>query len=281
MLRQRLPVRPVSVGELDDALALCATDRAANVFLAARIIDGAVRQHPGSLLGHYRGGLLAGLAWVAANVVPVGLGEDGAAAIAQRINRLRRGSASIFGASDQVMMLWEHLSPTWGPPRSMRGHQPLMVTRTRPSTLGLARDPRVRPAGLDEVDMVLPAASQMFTEEIGYPPYQGSDRSYRSGVISLIRRGHTFVRVDDGEVVFKADIGSLGLGCAQVQGVWVHPRLRGRGMAVPAMAAVVELILDGPADEVTLYVNDYNAPARAAYVHCGFHEVGSFSTILL
>lgn len=281
MLRQRLPVRPVSVGEFDDALAMCATDRAANVFLAARIIDGAARQQPGSLLGHYRGGLLAGLAWVAANIVPVGLDEDGAAAIAQRISRLRRASASIFGASDQVKLLWEHLPPTWAPPRSMRMHQPLMVTRTRPRTLGLACDPRVRRARLDEVDMVLPAAAQMFTEEIGCPPYQGSDRGYRSGVIALIRRGHTFVRVDDDEVVFKADIGSLGLGCAQVQGVWVHPRLRGQGLAAPAMAAVVELILDGLADEVTLYVNDYNTPARAAYVHCGFREVGSFSTILL
>jgi len=47
------------------------------------------------------------------------------------------------------------------------------------------------------------------------------------------------------------------------------------------MASVVEQVLDGMADEVSLYVNDFNAPARATYDRCGFHEVGSFTTVLL
>jgi hypothetical protein len=29
-----------------------------------------------------------------------------------------------------------------------------------------------------------------------------------------------------------------------------------------------------------LYVNDFNAPARAAYSRVGFHEVGEFTSIL-
>ncbi len=116
----------------------------------------------------------------------------------------------------------------------------------------------MRPARPGEVDIVLPAAAHMFTEEIGYPPYYGSDRGYRASISSLIRAGHTFVRVEDGEVVFKADVGSLALGCAQVQGVWLHPRLRGQGLSVPAMASVVEQVLGAGADEVSLYVNDYN-----------------------
>src|SRR6478736_2710918 len=160
-------------------------------------------------------------------------------------------------------------------------HQPLLTTRDMPSSLGLRLDPDVRPARLDEVDLVLPAAASMFTEEIGYPPYFGSDRSYRASIAALIRAGHTFVRVEDGEVVFKADVGSLALGCAQVQGVWLHPRLRGRGLSVPAMASVVEQVLSSMADEVSLYVNDFNAAARATYARCGFHEAGAFTTVLL
>ncbi|HET7399309.1 MAG TPA: GNAT family N-acetyltransferase [Intrasporangium sp.] len=281
VLRQRLPVRPLTVADTDAALALCARDRVANVFVAARILEGSLRSQPGALLGHYRDGALSGLAWMSANVVPVGLDDDAACAIAARISRARRSSASVFGPSDQVARLWERLAPTWGPVRAIRTRQPLLTTGTRPSTLGIPLDPGVRPARPDEVDLVLPAAAHMFTEEIGYPPYRGSDRGYRSGVAALIRAGHTLVRVEGGEVVFKADVGSIGLGAVQVQGVWLHPRLRGRGLAVPAMAATVEIILDTLAEEVSLYVNDYNLPARATYARCGFREVGSFTTVLL
>jgi predicted GNAT family acetyltransferase len=262
-------------------MQVCARDRAAGVFVAARIAEGALRRHPGAVLGHYRDGCLDGLAWVSANVVPVGLDDEGVAALATRIAKMRRLCASIFGPSDEVGALWEQLAPTWGPVRAVRSHQPLLTTSTPPSRLGVPVDPRVRPASAGEVDIVLPAAAHMFTEEIGYPPYFGSDRGYRSGIAALIRQGHTFVRVEHGEVVFKADVGSLALGCAQIQGVWVHPTFRGRGLAVPAMAAVVEQVLAGLADEVSLYVNDYNEPARATYARCGFEQVGEFRTILL
>ncbi|WP_353355311.1 GNAT family N-acetyltransferase [Intrasporangium sp. DVR] len=281
VLRQRLPVRPVTADDRRAALDWCARDRVANVFVAARIEEGALRSSPGALLGHWAEGRLDGLAWVSANVVPVGLDDAGVADLAARIVRQRRQCASIFGPTDQVVGLWNRLGPSWGPVRAIRSHQPLLATSTRPSELGVPIDPQVRPARIDELSAVVPAAAHMFTEEIGYPPYFGSDRGYRASVAALIRQGHTFVRVEDGEVIFKADVGSLALGCAQVQGVWVHPRLRGEGLAVPAMAAVVEQVLDSLADEVSLYVNDYNAPARATYARCGFREVGAFTTVLL
>jgi predicted GNAT family acetyltransferase len=281
VLRQRLPVRPLTTSDHDAALECCSRDRAANVFVAARIVEGALRASPGSVMGHWNGSELAGLAWVSANVVPVGLDDEGVAAVATRISRMRRQCASIFGPATQVGGLWAHLGPTWGPVRTVRRHQPLLATSTRPSTLGLAFDEAVRPALPSELDLVVPAAAHMFTEEIGYPPFQGSDRGYRASVAGLIRSGHTFVRIEGGEVVFKADVGSLALGCAQVQGVWLHPRLRGRGLAVPAMASVVEQVLAAGTDEVSLYVNDFNLAARATYERCGFHEVGAFSTVLL
>ena len=82
-------------------------------------------------------------------------------------------------------------------------------------------------------------------------------------------------------MIFKADVGSVALGCAQIQGVWLAPRLRGHGLAVPLMAATVEQVMETRAGWVTLYVNDFNASARATYRHVGFEDVGAFSTILL
>ena len=55
--------------------------------------------------------------------------------------------------------------------------------------------------------------------------------------------------------------------------------LRGRGLAAPAMAGVVEYIL---ADYATasLYVNDFNVRAIRCYQRVGFTEVGRYASVL-
>lgn len=280
MLRTQSPVRALTTADRDQALEVCARDTRSNVFVAARILEGALATSPGALLGYAEGSGLEAICWASANLVPVQCDVHALAAFATKLRRWRRQCSSVFGPADMVLPLWEQLRPTWGEPRDVRGYQPLLAT-PGPIQAGVPRDPRVRRARFSEVDLVLPAAAAMFTEEIGYPPYWGSRAVYRQGITSLIRQGHTFVRVDDGEVVFKADVGSVALGVAQIQGVWVAPRWRGQGLAGPAMAAVVEQVQAEIAEVATLYVNDFNAPARATYARVGFTEIGSFATVLM
>ena len=280
MLRTKSAVRALTTADRDQALEVCARDTRTNVFVAARILEGRLATSPGAVLGYNEGSGLQAICWASANLVPVGCDRPALAAFATAMRRWRHHCSSVFGPSDMVLPLWEALRPSWGEPHAVRAHQPVLAT-AGPLPSGMSRDPQVRLARFDEVDLVMPAAAAMFTEEIGYPPYRGSGQLYRQGVASLIRQGHTFVRVDDGEVVFKADIGSVALGVAQVQGVWVAPRWRGQGLAVPAMAAVVEQVRAEIAAVVTLYVNDFNTPARATYARVGFTDIGSFATVLM
>jgi len=60
----------------------------------------------------------------------------------------------------------------------------------------------------------------------------------------------------------------------------VAPAYRGRGLAAPGMAAVVEVIRRQYAPVASLYVNAYNTRALAAYRRVGFRQVGTFSTVL-
>lgn len=281
MLRTRSAVRPLALSDRDDALALCARDPARHVFVAARLIDGARAGSLEGVLGHHSDGRLTSICWTHANVVPVETTDESRRAFADKLRRWRPRTASVLGPRDEVEPLWGLLESPWGPPRAVRNPQPLMKTTTPPSLIGVDRDPRVRPALPDEVDAVLPAAVHMFTHEIGYAPYAGSSRGYRSSLSALIARGHTFVIVERGEVLFKTDVGSLALGCAQLQGVWLTPRLRGLGLGRAMVAAAVEHAFTLGVDTVALYVNDYNVSARALYERIGFRTVGEFTTILL
>ncbi len=280
MLRTHTPVRPLTPEDREEALAVCARDPAANCFVAGRIEDGALHTVPGALLGVTGAdGALRSLAWASANLVPVECDDAGIEAIAGRVRRLRRQCASIFGPIDQVAGLWDRLGPGWGPARTIRPEQLLMSTVVDPGRL--PPDGRVRRARLDEVDLVVPAAAAMFTEEIGYPPFIGSSTAYRSVVAALVRSGRTFVWIDGGRVLFKADVGSVGVDAAQIQGVWLAPHLRGRGLAAPLMVSVTSAVLREVAPEATLYVNNFNAAAIATYRAVGFRQVGTFATVLL
>jgi predicted GNAT family acetyltransferase len=265
----------------DEALELCARDPAANVFVAARVQEGALSSSPGSLLGFRSDGRLRSLCWVSANVVPAECDVETAEAFAHRIRKWHKGCASIFGPSEQVLALWSVLQHSWGQARAIRARQPLMATALTSEQIQFTADPRVRFARLEEVDIILPAAAAMFTDEIGYPPYRGSSRAYRTLIAGLVADRHTVVWVEDDEVLFKADVGSAAVDAAQIQGVWLTPRMRGLGLAEPLMAAATDLILEHIAPLATLYVNDFNAPARATYRAIGYREVGTFTTVLL
>lgn len=212
------------------------------------------------------------------NLIPIGDDLDAMEILGAQLARSMRGCSSIVGPGGAVEVLWSQLTPRWGPARAIRTSQPLLVTRN-PSTVPV--DPYVRPVVAGELERFLPAAVAMFTEELDASP-NGADggRSYRNRVAELIGGERAFARFDErGRVVFKAEIGSLSPGTAQIQGVWVRPDLRGLGLGRAGMAAVLEYGLRR-APTVSLYVNSYNSTARALYDRLGFVQLTTLRTIL-
>ncbi len=131
------------------------------------------------------------------------------------------------------------------------------------------------------MSLVYPACVAMYTEEVGVSPESGgSSDMYRARVTQLMSRGWSFARFEDGQLVFKAEVACATSEVAQIQGVWVPPERRGEGFATRGMAAVVRAVQADIAPTVSLYVNEWNEPARRAYERVGFVEAGQFSTIM-
>ena len=286
----RSPLRVLDDADRADVLALCAQDPVASIFVTSRVA--AVGADParlgGQLWGWCPSGRLEALCWDGANLVPVlpgGAGADAEAALdafATRARRSGRRCSSLVGSADAVMGLWSRLEGSWGPARDVRPDQPLMAVRTPPL---VAPDTAVRRATAADLDVLVPACVAMFTEEVGYSPTAGDGGvTYRRRVEELVTAGRSFVRIegtgDERQVVFKAELGAVAPGVAQVQGVWVHPDHRGRGLAEPGMSAVVLATQAAGYPVVSLYVNDYNTRAVRAYEAVGFERVGTFATVL-
>jgi predicted GNAT family acetyltransferase len=278
----RSSVRVLGRHDVDEALALCGRDIVANLFVASRLHASTQRGAGGEFWGWYDGGELRSLCWSGANLVPVEATTEAVDVFADRARRQGRQCSSIVGPADSVLELWDQMEPFWGPARDVRGEQPLMVIDGPPL---VAPDPLVRQTTIDDLPVVTPACVAMFTEEVGYSPVAADGGAlYHAQVAGLVSSGRSLARIEDGprgrEVVFKAELGSVIPQGAQVQGVWVNPHYRGRGLAAPGMASVVRIVRAQFAPSVSLYVNGYNVRAIRTYERVGFRRVGTFATIL-
>jgi predicted GNAT family acetyltransferase len=254
-------------------------DPVANCFVTSRVeAAGLDPWRLGAELWGYGGARLEAACFAGANLVPVGDAPAALAAFADRARRQGRHCSSIVGPAAAVTALWERLEPYWGPAREVRASQPLLSIRRPPVAYA---DPRVRRVGLAELDLLMPACVAMFTEEVGTSPLgRDNGAAYRARVRDLVLGGRAFARIEDGRVLFKAELGAVSARACQVQGVWVDPAHRGRGLGTAGTAAVVTEALRSVAPVVSLYVNDYNLPARRAYQRVGFENVGTFSSVL-
>ncbi len=272
-------LRVLDDDDLPALLALLGTDRLANLFVASRVTtSGLSPQRLGcAVWGFWRDRELVAACHLGANLVPVGADPEALAAFIESIGP-RRQVVSIMGAADVVADLHLGLAQRWHgwrEVREFRAHQPLMMIDRSPA---VAPDQRVKVMREDAYESYLTAAIAMYTEEVGISPLEPGG-SYQRYVRSLLRAGRAMGALHQGRVWFKSDIGSVWDDACQVQGVWIDPALRGRGLAAAAMAQVVHLCRQRY-PVVSLYVNDYNTPARRLYERVGFQTVGELATVL-
>ncbi len=261
------------------ARRLVAEDPVINVFVGSRLDAGVLNPGAPGVVWGWPATAPTSLLHSGANLVPVVKDSDPLPAFVEAAGR-RRTCQSIVGPSWFSLPLWRALSERWGKSysqvREVRPRQPVMAITDAPRA---DADPRVRPITPADFESYFAASVAMYTEEVGADPLAGGDTSYRSYCRWLVDSGRAFGIVQDGEVVFKSDVGAASGQVAQIQGVWLKPALRGRGLSIPAVAGVTEYVL---ADYQTacLYVNDFNTRAIRCYERVGYEQVGEFATVL-
>jgi predicted GNAT family acetyltransferase len=280
----RFRVRPL--GREDEAVALEALDRnpVRDVFIASRILhDGALSSlGPSPLWGAFDEGRLRGLLHVGPNLVPATDDETACEALATSAGGLYP-TRMLVGERVTVELLWSIVGSSYPAPREVRRRQ--FVYAVEPDQL--VRAPHAGGPGMarlaerSDEDQVLKLSAAMYTEEMGENPMARDPDGYRRRVRMLISRGWTYVYDAGGRLQFKMDVGCASRHTAQIQGVYVPPDLRSRGVGTTAMTACCDLAFSRHPN-LSLYVNDFNAPAVALYERIGFHrEPYDFQTIML
>ena len=274
-------IRAIDVNSLAQLQEIISRDPIRHCLVATRVDAGSrgiFKPSFPDILGYFDDGHLLSAVLVGANVVPINTSQIARKEIAEMLRKSGRRSSSIVGPAQEVLDLWSMLETSWDKAREIRQNQPVLSTKQRSH---VQFDDLVRYSSLADLDTLMPACIAMFTEEVGVSPLVGgSSASYRNRISDLILQRRSFIRTVGDEVMFKAEVGTVGAGVAQIQGVWVNPKYRGNGIAIPAMAAVLKYVLDDIAPVASLYVNDFNEAALATYFGTGFEQVDTFATIL-
>jgi uncharacterized protein len=130
----------------------------------------------------------------------------------------------------------------------------------------------LRRAAMDDLERMTDFACGLHVEDQMGPPLSRTGRSaVQQRVASSIRRETSWVVEVDGDIAAKIDVSieSRRRG-AQLAGVFVDQRWRGRGVARRGIADLSRRLLRAGMPCVTLHVRADNIPAIRAYEAAGF-----------
>ncbi len=250
---------------LRQILAFCAEEPVERVFL-----EDVARRGLGRFTALADNGRLTALCHVGANVVPSG---PGCAAFARVVAAGR--ARMLIGEEAAVSDLWEAAEARLPPPREDRPGQPVYVLDRVPEAGGTG----LREASLADLGVLVPACAAAHEEEIGINPLDRDADGFRWRTQAQIGEGRSWIWIEDGTILFKAEASAWTPEAVQLQQVWVDPSARNRGNAQRGMRDLCRRLLE-QVPRVCLFVRPENAAAIRVYEAIGMRRTITYRSLI-
>jgi ribosomal protein S18 acetylase RimI-like enzyme len=250
---------------LKQILAFCADSPVERVFL-----EDVARRGLGRFSALGDNGSLTALCHVGANIVPsgAGCGAFGRAAASSR-------ARMVIGEEHAVSDLWDAAAHRMPTPREDRPGQPVYVIEEPPEP----GETGLREATLSDLGVLVPACAAAHEEEIGINPLDRDPDGFRWRTQAQIGEGRSWVWMEGGTILFKAEASAWTPDAVQLQQVWVDPAARGRHNAQRGMRDLCRRLLE-VVPRVCLFVRPENAPAIRVYEAIGMHRTISYRSLI-
>ena len=249
----------------DQILRFCARDPVERVFL-----EDVARRGLGRFVAVPDGRELRALCHVGVNVVPSG---DDCGAFAR--HAAKAAPRMLIGEARAVSELWAAAKEVLPRPREDRPEQPVFVIREGPRSGGTG----LRPATLDDLERLMPACAAAHEQELGMDPLERDAEGFRWRTRSQIDEERSWLWIEDGVILFKAEASAWTPDAVQLQQVWVDPEARRQGYGARGLSDLCRLLLERvPA--VCLFVRADNGPAIRLYEAIGMEHVLDYRSLL-
>ena len=282
--------------ELPTAMASVSVERLANSdaaevvqFLAQRPIHTVTMSsliHDNGIVSHFNRGMfygcrdlngqLEGVALVGHATLMETVSDRALAALAQ-VARECPNTHIILGEKERVADFWSHYAEA-GRRQRLACREWLYElswpVEASESVAGL------RPATASELQLVMPIQAELAFAESGVNPLQVDPQGFGERCLRRIEQERTWVVVENGELIFKADVISQTSEVIYLEGVWLCEEYRHKNLGTRFMSELLRRLLEDT-KSVCLLVNETNEWAQNFYRKCGFHFRATYETIFL
>ena len=187
-----------------------------------------------------RNGTLEGVALVGHATLMETISERALAALAH-VAQQCAGTHMIMGEKERVADFWGHYAAA--------GRQQRLACREWLFELSWPVEARESVEGLRrateaELELVMPVQAELAFAESGVNPLQTDPEGFRKRCLRRIQQGRTWVVIENGKLIFKADVISRTAEVNYLEGVWISEDRRTNGNGLRFMSDLMRRLLE-------------------------------------
>ena len=188
-----------------------------------------------------------------------------------------RHTHMIMGEQEMIEHFWNYYS---GGGQSPRLYCREVLFEQRSAAPALEPVPQLRRATLNDLLLVMPVHAAMAYEESGVNPLSVDPKGFRLRCSRRIEQGRVWVWVENGQLIFKADVIAETPEVTYIEGIYVDLPERGKGYGARCMSQMAHHLLNRTG-AISLLVNEERRGAQAFFQKAGYRPRGLYDTIFL
>jgi predicted GNAT family acetyltransferase len=143
-----------------------------------------------------------------------------------------------------------------------------------------AQVPGLRLASPADLELIMPIQAQMAFDESGVNPMDRDPEGFRQRCARRIEQGRTWVWVEAGKLMFKAEVVADTAEVIYLEGIWTNQEQRAQGYGLRCMSQLSRLLL-ARTKSISVLVNQTNTTAHNFYQKAGYKLRGVYDTVFL
>ena len=140
--------------------------------------------------------------------------------------------------------------------------------------------PGSAPRRLADLERLLPACAAAHELELGVDPLARDPEAFRWRTQAQIDEGRSWLWLEDGVILFKAEASAWTPSAVQIQQVWVDPEARGRGYGARGLRDLCRLLLETHPDGDALRPQPRTRRRSRSTSAIGMRQVLEYRSIL-